>query len=127
MALIRDYSTEDTEGSLVRITEEIGALPHQDVLDFGRLTEILGYDRKLNTLDFTIQPRGYRLLGQTPRLPRLVVQKIVNHFGTLGQVLTAGDEELASIDGVGPSRAKEIREGVRRLQESVHADQYLNT
>ena len=34
---------------------------------------------------------------------------------------------LSSVDGVGPSRAKEIREGVRRLQESVHSDQYLNT
>ena len=59
-ALIRDYATEDTEGSLDRITSEISALPHQDVLDFGRLAEILGYDRKVNTLDFRIA---------APRLP----------------------------------------------------------
>ena len=95
--------------------------------DFGRLAELLGYDRKVNTLDFTVQPRGHRLLGQVPRLPRLVVQKIVNQFGSLGQALGADDEELASVDGVGPTRAKESREGVRRLQESVHANQYLNT
>jgi diadenylate cyclase len=126
-ALIRDYATEDSEGALGLVTEELASLPHQDVLDFGRLAEILGYDRKVNTLDFLIQPRGHRLLGQVPRLPRLVVQKIVNQFGSLDQALGAGDDELASVDGVGPSRAKEIREGVRRLQESVHADQYLNT
>jgi len=126
-ALVRDYATVDDEATLDRITAEISSLPHQDVLDFGRLAEILGYDRKVNTLDFQIQPRGHRLLGQIPRLPRLVVQKIVNQFGDLGEVLAAGDEELSSVDGVGPARAKEIREGVRRLQESVHSDQYLNT
>jgi diadenylate cyclase len=126
-ALIRDYATEDTEGTLGLVTEELASLPHQDVLDFGRLAEILGYDRKMNTLDFLVQPRGHRLLGQVPRLPRLVVQKIVNQFGSLDQALGARDEDLASVDGVGPARAKEIREGVRRLQESVHADQYLNT
>jgi diadenylate cyclase len=126
-ALIRDYATEDSEEALDLITEEIASLPHQDVLDFGRLAEILGYDRKVNTIDFTVRSRGHRLLGQVPRLPRLVVQKIVNQFGSLDQALGAGDDELASVDGVGPARAKEIREGVRRLQESVHADQYLNT
>lgn len=126
-ALIRDYATEDSEGSLDRIVEEISALPHQDVLDFGNLAEILGYDRKLNTLDFPIRPRGYRLLGQVPRLPRLVVQEIVHQFGSLEHALAASDDDLSSVDGVGPARAKEIREGVRRLQGSVHADQYLNT
>ncbi len=97
------------------------------MLDFGRLAEILGYDRKVNTLDFPIEPRGYRLLGRVPRLPKLVVQKIVQQFGSLDEVLGADDEELAAVDGVGPARAKEIREGVRRLQESVLSDRFLNT
>jgi diadenylate cyclase len=126
-ALIRDYAIEDTEESLDLMTEEISALSHQDVLDFGRLAEVLGYDRKVNTLDFPIQPRGYRLLGQVPRLPKLVVQKIVQQFGSLDEALNASGEELASVDGVGPSRAKEIREGIRRLQESVLSEQFLNT
>ena len=49
--------------------EEIGRLAHQDLLDFGRLAELLGYDRKLNTLDYPVSPRGYRVLGRIPRLP----------------------------------------------------------
>jgi diadenylate cyclase len=126
-ALIRDYCVDDTEESLDLVTEEIAGLSHQDVLDFGRLAEILGYDRKVNTLDFPIQPRGYRVIGQVPRLPRLVVQKIVREFGSLDSVLAADDDELAAVDGVGPARAKEIREGVRRLQESALSDQFLNT
>jgi diadenylate cyclase len=126
-ALIRDYIIDDTEESLDLVTSEIASLSHQDVLDFGRLAEILGYDRKVNTLDFPIQPRGYRLIGQVPRLPRLVVQKIVHQFGSLDAVLGADDDELAAVDGVGPARVKEIREGARRLQESALSDQYLNT
>ncbi len=126
-ALIRDYSIEDTEENLQYVAERVSNLSHQDVLDFGALAEILGYDRKMNTLDFPAEPRGYRLLGRVPRLPKLVVQKIVQQFGSLDEALRAPDDELASVDGVGPSRAKEIREGVRRLQESVHADHFLNT
>ena len=55
--------------------EEIGRLAHQDLLDFGRLAELLGYDRKLNTLDYPVSPRGYRVLGRIPRLPKLVVAR----------------------------------------------------
>ncbi|MBN8870311.1 MAG: DNA integrity scanning diadenylate cyclase DisA [Solirubrobacterales bacterium] len=127
LALMRDYSVEDTEENVQYMLEELAALPHQDVLDFGRLAELLGYDRKVNTLDLATEPRGYRLLGQVPRLPRLVVQKIVQNFGNVEEALRASDEELAAVDGVGPARAKEIREGVRRLQETVMADRFLNT
>ncbi|MCB0828814.1 MAG: DNA integrity scanning diadenylate cyclase DisA [Solirubrobacterales bacterium] len=125
-ALIRDYSVEDTEQNLQFATEQIAALSHHELLDFGRLAEILGYDRKVNTLDFPIEPRGYRLLGEVPRLPGLVIQKIVHRFGSLDGVLASSDQELSEVDGVGPARTKEIREGVRRLQESVPADQVLN-
>jgi diadenylate cyclase len=127
LALMRDYAVEDTEENVQFMLEELAALPHQDVLDFGRLAELLGYDRKVNTLDLATEPRGYRMLGHVPRLPRLVVQKIVMNFGSVEAALAASDEELAAVDGVGPARAKEIREGVRRLQESVMADRFLNT
>jgi len=63
-ALIRDYSVEDTEENLATTLSQIARLPHQDLLDFGRLAELLGYDRKVSTLDFPVSPRGYRVLGR---------------------------------------------------------------
>src|SRR5512132_2291833 len=51
-ALIRDYSVEDTEENLATTLAAIARMPHQDLLDFGRLAELLGYDRKVSTLDF---------------------------------------------------------------------------
>ena len=103
------------------------ACPHQDLLDFGRLAELLGYDRKVNTLDYPVSPRGFRILGRIPRLPRLVVQNIVREFRGLDEILAATDPELESVEGVGEIRAKDIREGLRRLQEINLVDRYLQT
>jgi diadenylate cyclase len=126
-ALVRDYSVEDSEENLSTVLQTLAHLPHQEVLDFGRLAEMLGYDRKMNTLDFPVAPRGYRVLGRIPRLPRLVVQKIIQEFGGLEEVLTASDAELEAVDGVDETRAKDIREGVRRLQEVDVVDRYLQS
>ena len=126
-ALIRDYSVEDSEQNLAAMLQALSRMPHQDVLDFGRLAELLGYDRKLNTLDFPVAPRGYRVLGRVPRIPKLVVQKIIHELGGLEEVLAASDADLAAVDGVGPTRAKDIREGLRRLQEVDLVDRYLQS
>ena len=106
---------------------EVGVGGRQDLLDFGRLAELLGYDRKLNTLDYPVSPRGYRILGRIPRLPKLVVQQIVKEFGGLDEMLAATDAELETVEGVGEIRAKDIREGLRRLQEINLVDRYLQT
>ncbi|MGZ5311556.1 MAG: DNA integrity scanning diadenylate cyclase DisA [Solirubrobacterales bacterium] len=126
-ALIRDYSVEDTEENLATTLSHIARLPHQDLLDFGRLAELLGYERKVSTLDFPVSPRGYRVLGRIPRLPKLVVQRIIHEFGGLEEVLAASDEDLEAVEGVGSTRAKDIREGVRRLQELDPIDRYLHS
>jgi len=126
-ALIRDYSVEDTEQSLAATLQALSRMPHQDVLDFGRLAELLGYDRKLNTLDFPVAARGYRALGRVPRIPKLVVQKIIHELGGLEEVLEASESDLAAIDGVGAPRAKDIREGLRRLQDVDLVDRYLQS
>jgi diadenylate cyclase len=124
-ALIRDYSVEDSEQGLEETLQTIAKMTHQDLLDFGRLAELLGYDRKMNTLDYPVAPRGYRVLGRIPRLPKLVVQRIIQEFGGLEEVLAASDSDLESVKDVGATRAKDIREGLRRLQEVDLVDRYL--
>jgi diadenylate cyclase len=126
-ALVHDYLAENTDEAFAGALDQIGRLPHQDLLDFGRLAELLGYDRKVNTLDFPVSPRGYRILGRIPRLPKLVVGNIVREFRGLDEILAATDPELESVEGVGEIRAKDIREGLRRLQEINLVDRYLQT
>ena len=74
-----------------------------------------------------VSPRGIRILGRIPRLPKLVVQRIVTEFGGLEELLAATDGELETVDGVGEIRAKDIREGLRRQQEINLVDRYLQT
>ncbi len=126
-ALIHDYLAEHSDEVFAVALDQIGRLAHQDLLDFGRLAELLGYDRKMNTLDYPVSPRGYRILGRIPRLPKLVVGQIVREFGGLDELLAATDSELEAIEGVGDIRAKDIREGLRRQQEINLVDRYLQT
>ncbi len=126
-ALVHDYLIEDDDESFQVAFDQLVRLPHQDLLDFGRLAELLGYDRKVNTLDYPVSPRGIRILGRIPRLPKLVVQRIVGEFGGLEGLLAARDSELETVDGVGEIRAKDIREGLRRQQEINLVDRYLQT
>jgi diadenylate cyclase len=117
-ALVHDYLAQDTDEDFASALDMMGRLAHQ---------ELLGYDRKLNTLDYPVSPRGYRILGRIPRLPKLVVQQIVKEFGGLDEMLAATDAELETVEGVGEIRAKDIREGLRRLQEINLVDRYLQT
>jgi diadenylate cyclase len=126
-ALVQDYLADYSDEAFASALDQIGRLAHQDLLDFGRLAELLGYDRKLNTLDYPASPRGHRILGRIPRLPKFVVTQIVGEFGGLDELLAATDAELEAIEGVGEIRAKDIREGLRRLQEINLVDRYLQT
>ena len=126
-SLVHDYLVEDSDENFALAFDQLVRLPHHDLLDFGRLAELLGYDRKLNTLDYPVTPRGFRILGRIPRLPKLVVQRIVDEFGGLEELLAATDGELETVDGVGEIRAKDIREGLRRQQEINLVDRYLQT
>src|SRR3954464_4135384 len=71
--LAHDYMVDDTEEGFALVLDSLARLPHQDLLDFGRLAELLGYDRKVNTLDHPVSPRGHRILGRIPRLPKLLI------------------------------------------------------
>jgi diadenylate cyclase len=123
-ALIRDYAVDDSEAALDAILAELASLPHQELLDLGRLAELMGHDRKVNPHDLHVSARGYRALGRIPRLPRLVGEKVIRQFGSLEEILAATDEELAAVDGVGEDRAADIREGLDRIREAEVFERY---
>ena len=118
-ALVRDYLSSNSDEAFASALEEIGRLAHQDLLDFGRLAELLGYDRKLNTLDYPVSPRGYRVLGRIPRLPKLVVAQIVTEFGGLDELLAATDCRARG----GGGRGRDPRQGHPRGPAPAAGDQ----
>lgn len=123
-ALVRDYAADDTHQRVELALQQLSALPHEEILDFGSLAELLGYDRKVNSADLHVAARGYRALGRIPRLPRLIAQRVIRELGGLEEILAATEEELASIEGVGEVHAHAIAEGLRRVQEVELLDRF---
>ena len=65
------------------------------------------------------------MLSNVPRLPQTIVERLVDHFGTLQRLLAAGVDDLMAIEGVGESRARTVREGMSRLAESSILERYV--
>src|SRR6266568_3858060 len=124
-AIVRDYHAVSAGPEATLALEGLRALRYQDLLEFDRLVELLGYTRGLNPLDTSVQPRGYRVLSHIPRIPEPVVRRVVGDFGSLDTVVRASQRDLEAVEGVGAVRAREIREGLRRLQEHNLVDRYL--
>ena len=124
-AIVRDYHAVSAEAEATLALEGLRALRYQDLLEFDRLVELLGYTRGSSPLDTSVQPRGYRVLSHIPRIPEPVVRHVVRDFGSLDMVVRASQRDLEAVEGVGAVRAREIREGLRRLQEHNLVDRYL--
>ena len=76
-------------------------MPHQDLLDFGRLAELLGYDRKVSTLDFPVSSRGYRARADPAPAE---AGGAADHpgFRRLEEVLAASDGDLEAVEESAP-------------------------
>jgi len=124
-AIVRDYHSAGAGAEATVSLEGLRALRYQDLLEFDRLTELLGFERGVNPLDHSVAPRGYRVLSHIPRLPETVIRRVVGDLGSLDAVVRASQRDLEGVEGVGSVRAREIREGLRRLQEHNLVDRYL--
>jgi diadenylate cyclase len=123
-AVVYDYERSGDPASASRALDGLGQLDYTHLLEFDELAELLGY-RDTNPLDLTVHPRGYRVLSRIPRLPDSVIRQVVRDFESLDAVVRASHRDLEAVDGVGSVRAREIREGLRRLQEHNLVDRYL--
>jgi diadenylate cyclase len=124
-AVVHDYHAAGAGPESALALEGLKALPYQELVEFERVAELLGYPRSINPLDHAVAPRGYRVLSHIPRLPEGVIRRVVADLGSLDAVVRASQRDLEAVEGVGAVRAREIREGLRRLQEHNLVDRYL--
>jgi diadenylate cyclase len=124
-AVVNDYHASGAGPEAVLAQEGVAALSYHELLEFERLAELLGYPRTINPLDHSVSPRGYRVLSNIPRLPAGVIQKVVADLDGLDAIVRASQRDLEAVQGVGTARARDIREGLRRLQEHNLVDRYL--
>jgi len=126
--VIRDYLPGDSGRRLRQADdscEALDALTATELIDLVAVAKALGYPGAADALDAAVSPRGYRLLAKVPRLPVPVIDRLVDHFGSLQRLLGATVEDLQAVDGVGDARARGVREGLSRLAEASILERYV--
>ena len=124
-SVLRDYHASDDPADIAAAHATLSGLAYEELLESEVVVEALGYPRTTNPLDHGVSPRGFRILSHIPRLPEGVVDRVVSRLAGLDAIVRASQRDLETVDGVGPARAREIREGLRRLQEHNLVDRYL--
>jgi diadenylate cyclase len=123
--VIRDYVAGGRRGKQPEVLlQRLESLTATELVDPASAARVLGLGT-VEHLDGAVAPRGYRLLAKVPRLPPAVVDRLVDHFGTLQKLLSAGVEDLQVVEGVGELRARSVREGLSRLAESTILERYV--
>jgi diadenylate cyclase len=123
-ALVYDYHSDGGAERTREGLEALARLPYNQLLEF-ELLSVLGYSATTNPIDHAVAARGYRVLSRIPRLPDALVKRVVATLPGLEGIVRASQRELELVEGVGTVRAREIREGLRRLQEHNLVDRYL--
>lgn len=123
---IRDYveSSKDPRPA-EDVLECLSTLSGTELLDLGSVARCLGFTVVGDALEGSVTPRGYGMLSRIPRLPGVVIDRLVDHFGTLQSLLSATVEDLMAVDGIGESRGRAVREGLSRLAESSILERYV--
>ncbi|MEM7275746.1 MAG: DNA integrity scanning diadenylate cyclase DisA [Actinomycetota bacterium] len=122
--LVTDYLREDSPLDVTGAMEALADLDDEALFDDERMASSLGLLGPSGDLDEAREARGVRLLSKLPRLNEAVVMQVVEHFGSLRKILGASAAELEAVQGIGPGRAKALKDGTVRLAGDSIIDQY---
>ncbi|MCR4513905.1 DNA integrity scanning diadenylate cyclase DisA [Aeromicrobium sp. 50.2.37] len=123
--VIRDYMPSGRRGRAVStVLNDLAQIDSSELVDLTSVATALRIGAG-DSLDHPLAPRGYRLLARVPRLPHTVVDRLIDHFGTLQKLLAASIDDLQTVEGVGDLRARGVRDGLSRLAESSILERYV--
>ncbi len=120
--LVRDYVEEQKDYN--DVVKAIKNLSSEELLELSTFCKLMGYTPDL-MVETMVSSRGYRLLNRIPRLPVVVVENIVKRFHNFKNILCATIEELDDVEGIGEARARNIKDGMRKLQEQVLLNRHM--
>jgi len=126
--VLLDYLPDDKDERLESALMALASLSTDDLTDLRAVAAVLlpgtDVDTELIDLDHSLQPRGYRLLDKVPRISEDVVDRLVERFGSLQKLTRATTADLASVEGVDPSLALSVKDGLDRLAEHTLLDRF---
>ncbi len=110
--VLQDYLRPLRANSVGKASDVLGTLPGSDFEELARIGKEIGFPE----IDDPAEPRGHRILSQVGRLPDHVRDDLVRHFGSLRRILRASQDDLTAVEGVGETRAEQLRSYFDRLQ-----------
>ncbi|HEX6947683.1 MAG TPA: DNA integrity scanning diadenylate cyclase DisA [Acidimicrobiia bacterium] len=110
-----DYLRPLRAGAVDKALETLDTISATELEDPSRVGKELGFPE----LDDPAEPRGHRILSKVARLPENVRDEIVREFGSVAKLLAAGESDFLRVEGVGETRAKQLRAFFERLQSSA--------
>jgi diadenylate cyclase len=117
--LLRDYAQDPGAAG----ADVLANLSADELLDLASVAAAIGLGAPGGPGQH-VTSRGYRLLGQIPRLPQPIADDLIDHFGGLQKLLSASAQDLRRVAGVDPALATSVREGLSRLAESALMERY---
>ena len=123
--LLKDYSKDKSEERIRDIHATLKKLSPDELLDNHFMVRLLGYTHINSLAEEIATPRGYRVLHRIPRLPSIIIGNLIEHFGHLSPIRSAGVEELDEVDGIGEVRARTIMQGLKRIEEQLFIDRHI--
>ncbi|PRR80918.1 DNA integrity scanning protein DisA [Clostridium vincentii] len=120
--LIRDYIQDGEEVN--DVYKGVQKLSQSELLDLETISGAMGYGGT-SLIETLISPKGYRLLSKVPRLPSTVIENVITQFKDLASIIEAEIEDLDKVEGIGETRARAIRSGLKRINEQVYLNKQL--
>ena len=122
-ALVYDYHAEGGAARTQEGLEALAGLPYNQLLEF-ELLAVLGYPAT-STRSTIRSRRAATASSRTSRGSPTAWSSAWSRAWTAWTGSSGSQRELEAVEGVGTVRAREIREGLRRLQEHNLVDRYL--
>jgi diadenylate cyclase len=93
-------------------------------MDLPQVVATLNLPSSEDQLHAEMAARGFRLLHRLPQLSPVLVERLVNRFGSLPEIMSASAAELESVEGIGSATARVVRDGLARMVEASIFERY---
>ena len=113
--VLKDHLPAKRFRNINKAVDEIANLTYEELNSIQHLGSVLF----MESLDEVSTSKGYRILARLPGLPDNLHDSLIQKFKTLPNLLTASTDKLFEVDGIGRSRAQQLREYFDTLLKNV--------
>jgi len=113
--VLKDHLPAKVFRTTTKANNEISLLSYDELNAVEHLGNVLS---KLPLDDISVS-KGYRVLARLPNLPENLHDQIIQKFKSLPKLLTASPEKLFEVEGIGRSRAQQLRNYFDTLLKNI--------